>query len=162
MTQSFFGKYRGWVTNNVDPDNRGRLQVEVPAVLGEGRLSWAMPCVPFAGPKIGFFALPPIGADVWVEFESGDPNFPIWSGCFWGEKKDVPDSARPGTTILKTPGATIIIDDTPNANRLAIETVAGMKLVFDNQGIKIDNGQGGTITLSGPQVSLNDGALEVI
>jgi uncharacterized protein involved in type VI secretion and phage assembly len=165
MTQFFFGKYRGTVTNNVDPENLGRLQVQVPAVLGEGRLSWAMPCVPFAGPQIGFFALPPINANVWVEFEAGDPDFPIWSGCFWGKdtmKSEVPQGAGPGIAILKTQTATISIDDKPGANSLTIETITGMKLVFDNAGITIDNGQGGTITLSGPQVSLNNGALEVI
>ena len=43
-----------------------------------------MPCAPFAGSGVGFFALPPVGANVWVEFEGGDPDYPIWSGCFWG------------------------------------------------------------------------------
>lgn len=162
MTRLFFGKYRGKVINNKDPEKRGRLQVEVSAVLGDGRFSWALPCVPFAGPKIGFLALPPDQADVWVEFEAGDPNFPIWSGCFWGKREDAPESAVPGTAILKTQTATISIDDKPGANSLTIETITGMKLVFDNAGITIDNGQGGTITLSGPQVSLNNGALEVI
>jgi hypothetical protein len=77
-------------------------------------------------------------------------------------KTEVPQGAGPGTAILKTQTATISIDDTLGANSLTIETITGLKLVFDNMGITIDNGQGGTITLSGPQVSLNDGALEVI
>ncbi|MCB1831203.1 MAG: baseplate assembly protein, partial [Gammaproteobacteria bacterium] len=68
MTQ-FFGKYRGSVENNVDPQMMGRIQVSVPAVLGDGTLSWAMPCVPYAGPGVGLFTLPPNGANVWVEFE---------------------------------------------------------------------------------------------
>ena len=83
MTQ-FFGKYRGTVANNIDPQMMGRVQVSVPSVLGEGQLSWAMPCVPYAGSGVGFFAIPPNGANVWVEFEAGDPDYPIWSGCFWG------------------------------------------------------------------------------
>ncbi|HBL27563.1 MAG TPA: baseplate assembly protein, partial [Acidobacteria bacterium] len=57
--QAFYGKYRGKVSNNIDPLQIGRLQVSVPEVLGDGRLSWALPCVPFAGPGVGFFALPP-------------------------------------------------------------------------------------------------------
>src|SRR6266496_2141635 len=80
----FFGKYRGKVTNNIDPEQSGRMQVSVPAVLGEGRLSWAMPNSPYAGMQNGFYAIPPIQSNVWFEFEGGDPNFPIWSGCFWG------------------------------------------------------------------------------
>lgn len=83
MMKEFFGKYRGQVANNRDPMNLGRIQVQAPTVLGAGRSSWAMPCVPYAGPQVGFYAMPPIGASVWVEFEGGDPDYPIWSGCFW-------------------------------------------------------------------------------
>jgi uncharacterized protein involved in type VI secretion and phage assembly len=87
MTQ-FFGKYRGKVKNNVDPMQQGRIHVSVPAVLGEGSLSWAMPCVPYAGSQVGFFAIPPVDANVWVEF-GGDPDAPIWSGCFWARAKSL-------------------------------------------------------------------------
>jgi uncharacterized protein involved in type VI secretion and phage assembly len=83
MTQ-FFGKYRGQVANNIDPMLLGRIQVKVPAVLGDGDLSWAMPCVPYAGASVGLFLVPPVGANVWVEFEAGDTDYPISSGCFWG------------------------------------------------------------------------------
>jgi len=34
---------------------------------------------------VGLFFLPPKGANVWVEFEGGDPDYPIWSGCFWSD-----------------------------------------------------------------------------
>lgn len=80
--RTFYGKYRGRVESNLDPELMGRIQVSCPAVPGL-RLGWAMPCVPYAGPGVGWFAIPPIGADVWVEFEGGDPNYPIWAGCFW-------------------------------------------------------------------------------
>ena len=88
----FFGKYRGKVTRNKDPLVLGRIEVSVPSILGEGKLAWAMPCVPFAGYNAGFFAAPPINSNVWVEFEAGDPTLPIWSGCFWGQ-----DSQKSGT-----------------------------------------------------------------
>jgi uncharacterized protein involved in type VI secretion and phage assembly len=80
----YYGKYRGKVENNIDPMQMGRVQVSVPAVLGESTLGWAMPCSPFAGSGVGFFAVPPTGANVWVEFEGGDPDFPIVAGGFWG------------------------------------------------------------------------------
>lgn len=70
-TRQFLGKHRGKVENNVDPLQLGRVQVSVPAVLGDGRLSWAMPCVPYAGSGVGLFAVAPVGANVWVEFEQG-------------------------------------------------------------------------------------------
>jgi len=83
--KQFFGKYRGKVAANKDPLNLGRIQVSVPAIFGEGRQSWALPCTPYAGKDVGFFTIPPVDANVWVEFEGGDPDYPIWSGCFWGK-----------------------------------------------------------------------------
>lgn len=75
--QLFFGKYRGKVESNLDAFQQGRVQVSCPAVLGDGSLSWAMPCAPYAGSGVGFFAVPPNGANVWVEFEGGDPDYQI-------------------------------------------------------------------------------------
>ena len=80
----FHGKYRGTVKNTLDPMQLGRVQVACPAVLGEGSLSWAMPCTPYAGNGVGLFLVPPVGANVWVEFEGGDTRLPILAGCFWG------------------------------------------------------------------------------
>ena len=158
----YFGKYRGKVENNIDPQQLGRLQVSVPAVLGDGRLSWAMPCTPYAGSGVGFFAIPPVGANVWVEFEAGDTDYPIWSGCFWGigEVPAVPAVAE--MKVLKTSTATITINDLPGAGGITIETLTGMRIAISVTGIEINNGQGGSITLTGPQVSINNGALEVV
>lgn len=160
--KQFFGKYRGKVENNLDPQQMGRIQVSVPAVLGQGSLSWAMPCVPYAGPGVGFFAIPPNGANVWVEFEGGDTDYPIWSGCFWGlgEVPALPAVAE--MKVWKTDGATITLNDLPGIGGITIETTLGAKIVINAQGIEINNGLGGTITMTGPQVSVNNGALEVI
>lgn len=156
---AFYGKYRGKVVNNVDPNSQARLQVSAPAVLGDGQMSWAMPSVPFAGSSVGFFALPPVGANVWVEFEGGNPDYPIWSGCFWGDGEMPASPAVVSTKMLKTDIATIQIDDLVGS--IKIETTSGAKIEITSSGIEINNGQGGSIKLSGPQVSVNDGALEV-
>lgn len=158
----FYGKYRGTVANNLDPQQMGRLQVSVPAVLGQGSLSWAMPCVPFAGPGVGFFTLPPNGANVWVEFEGGDPDYPIWSGCFWGLGEAPATPAIEQMKVLKTDLATITINDLPGIGGVKIETATGAKIEITATGIEINNGMGGSIQLTGPQVSINDGALEII
>lgn len=157
----FFGKYRGKVENNVDPLQQGRLQVSVPAVLGDGRMSWAMPCVPYAGAGVGFFAIPPNRANIWVEFEGGDPDYPIWSGCFWevGEVPAMPAVAE--VKILKTDTCTITLNDLPGIEGVTIETSAGMKIILSAIGLEIDNGQGAKIAMTGPQVSVNNDALEV-
>ena len=158
----FYGKYRGEVANNIDPLQLGRIQIVVPTVLGSSRLSWAMPCVPYAGPGVGFFAIPPVGARIWVEFENGDQDLPIWVGCFWDQSSDLPASPPLAQIkIFKTDTATLTLDDTPGAGGVTIETAAGMKIVLNNQGIEISNGQGATIKLQGPKTSINGTALEV-
>lgn len=158
----FFGKYRGKVENNVDPLQLGRVQISVPAVLGEGSLSWAMPSVPYAGPSVGFFAIPPNGANVWVEFEGGAPDYPIWSGCFWGTGEVPAVPALAEMKVFKTDSATIIVNDLPGVGGVTIELTSGAKIAIAATGIEITTSQGGSIKLTGPQVSVNDGALEVI
>ncbi|HEX3530690.1 MAG TPA: phage baseplate assembly protein V [Thermoanaerobaculia bacterium] len=155
----FFGKYRGKVENNIDPNQMGRLQVSCAAVLGDGKLSWAMPCAPFAGKGVGFFALPPEGANVWVEFEGGDPDYPIWSGCFW-DKGGVP--AKPATAamkVIKTDAVTLTIDDLKGSFTLEIKTPP-LKMVFGPTGIELKNGAS-SVKLTAASVSINNGALEV-
>jgi len=150
------------VENNIDPMQLGRVQVSVPAVLGEGSMSWAMPCVPYAGSGVGFFAIPPEDANVWVEFEGGDPDYPIWSGCFWGVGEVPALPAIAEMKVLKTDMGTITLNDLPGAGGITIETATGMKIIISALGIEINNGQGGSIKLTGPQVSVNEGALEVV
>ena len=137
------------------------MQVSVPAVLGEGQLSWAMPCSPYAGSSVGLFTVPPNGANVWVEFEGGDPDYPILAGCFWGSGEAPASPVKDELKVLKTDSATITIDDTPGAGGIKIETTAGMKIEISSSGIEINNGQGASIKLQGPKVAINDSALEV-
>ena len=118
--RSIYGKYRGMVLNNIDPMQHGRLQVQVPDVVGLIPATWAMPCVPVAGMQNGMFALPMIGAGVWVEFEQGDPDYPIWVGCFWGSAAEVPALAR-----ATPPAVQAITLQTPLQNGLTISDLPG-------------------------------------
>lgn len=161
----FFGKYRGTVATNVDPLQLGRLQVQVPAVLGSGQMSWAMPCVPYAGPRVGFYAVPPVGANVWVEFEGGDTDYPIWTGCFWGAG-ELPMPAIPQVKRWQTEAIKLELSDMPGAGGLTIEVgppvvPTPLKLVCNASGIEVTNSLGAAVKLSGPLVSVNNGALEV-
>jgi uncharacterized protein involved in type VI secretion and phage assembly len=160
--QQFYGKFRGVVSDNRDPLMLGRIRAQVQDVYGEQDSGWAMPSLPYAGNGVGLFLVPPTGASVWIEFEHGDPDYPIWTGCFWstGEAPATPAVAE--KKVLKTDTATVTLDDTPGAGGVTIETTAGMKIVINAQGIEITNGQGAGIKLSGPQVSVNNGALEVV
>ena len=165
MTQ-YFGKYRGKVENNLDPLSLGRVQVSCPAVLGAGRLSWAMPSAPYAGSGVGFFAVPPIGANVWVEFEGGDPDYPICGGCFWGTGEAPAQPALAETKVWKTEGITLTISDLPGGGGFTLEAsppavATPLTIKLDSSGIELTNGAA-KVKLSPAGVSINDGALEVI
>jgi uncharacterized protein involved in type VI secretion and phage assembly len=170
--QKYYGKYRGVVINNLDPMQLGRLLIEVPDVLGLIPSTWAEPCVPLAGPTgppMGVFLLPPIGAGVWVEFEQGDPNYPIWVGCRWGSAADIPPLARAGLPIspnivLQTAGQnTLVISDLPGpTGGIMLKSTTGATLIVNDTGIYIQNGKGASLIMTGPTVTINNGALVIV
>jgi cytoskeletal protein CcmA (bactofilin family) len=141
----WYGKFRGKVLDNLDPLDLHRILVDVPALEGL-ELSWALPCVPYAGMQVGFCMLPPLGANVWVEFEGGDPTHPIWTGCFWGEMEKPLLAVTPFTKVLKTDGLTLIIDDTPGEG--GIKMIVGppavevpVTILIDSAGIQIETAE---------------------
>ena len=92
----YYGIYRGTVVNNIDPLQIGRILATVPDVGGMMPTTWAMPCVPIAGKQMGIFMVPQIGAGVWIQFEAGDPDRPVWTGGWWGSAAEVPALALAG------------------------------------------------------------------
>ncbi len=94
MNGRYYGKYRGTVTDVNDPEMLGRIRATVPAVMGDKDSGWAMPCVPSGLPSEIGSALPNVGARVWIEFENGDPDYPIWSGCWYESTTETPPSLR--------------------------------------------------------------------
>ncbi len=184
--KQFFGKYRGKVTSTQDPMQLGRIQVSVPVVLGEGRHSWAMPCVPYAGKDIGLFTVPPIGSNIWVEFEGGNPDYPIWSGCFWG-KDELPQNAKvlnsDQVQVFKTDGITITLSNFGNNKGLSIEVSSPvvkqpLKVLLNDDGIEINNnnqttgkwtadtielknGQNSTVTIAADSIQIQENSVEI-
>jgi hypothetical protein len=168
----YYGKYRGTVINNIDPQQRGRIMAQVPDVLGLTPSSWAMPCVPMAGKFQGTFMVPQIGAGVWIEFEQGDPDYPIWVGGFWGSAAEVPPQALvppavpPGQNVaIQTTGQnTLLLSDappTPVSGGIVLRSPLGALLVINDSGIYLSNGKGATLTMLGPTVAINTTALVV-
>ncbi len=153
----FFGKFRGVVRDNQDPSNLGRIRVTVPAVLGENEV-WAMPCVPYAGNGVGFYCLPAPGTGVWIEFEAGDPSFPVWAGCFWGTG-ELPDPGGPAVKIWKTDKVTIRIDD--DADEIVISTTSGTKITLAIDAKTESGGATHTVGASGVASEKGTGKVEV-
>jgi len=168
---TFYGKYRGTCINNIDPQQMGRIQAIVPDVSSLSLTSWALPCLPFGGVNTGLFAVPLIGAGVWVEFEQGDPDYPIWVGTYWGSAAEVPKLAQtapapiPAIT-LQTPAKNgIVISDALGPSGLGgitLQSATGATIAVNDLGITISNGKGAQITLVGNTVDINLGGLTVI
>jgi hypothetical protein len=172
--EKFFGLYRGTVVQNVDPQRRGRLLVTVPDVLKLLPSTWAEPSVPLAGPTgppMGMYVVPPIGAGVWVQFEHGDPNYPIWTGCRWGAPTDVPplvqmgNPASPPVVVQSMGQHMLMISDvppTPASGGIMLRSLSGAMIVVNDSGIYLNNGKGATISLVGTSIDFNFGALTIV
>ncbi|MFN3389085.1 MAG: phage baseplate assembly protein V [Allosphingosinicella sp.] len=166
MNRRYFGKYRGLVSNNSDDQKRGRLQVTVPAIFNTQPV-WALPCVPSASPDgSGFFSMPDVGANVWVEFEAGNLDFPIWSGCFWPDGAVDPADGVPGVKFWRTKNFVIRIDD--DAGELTIEKTGGGKLKLSATELSteadsvVQTAGSRKTTLSQASFDVLDGALTVV
>jgi phage baseplate assembly protein gpV len=149
----WLGKYRG-IVSAVDASTM-RVRAKVPAVA-DVDLGWALPCVPYAGPDVGFVMLPEAGSGVWIEFEGGDLSYPIWVGCYWHDG-DVPGDAAPDVKAIFTKAGRVVLDDA--AGSLTIEDANGNKLVVDANGV-LAQGSAAKLVVAAT-VSANDGALEV-
>lgn len=167
--QTFYGKYRGVVINNLDPLQIARLQVIVPDVSTFLPTSWALPCFPTGGLQHGMFSIPIIGAGVWIEFEQGDPDYPIWTGCFYGSAAELPVLARiappevPAIVLQTALQNGLIVSDTPGpTGGIMLKSTTGATLIVNDTGIYIQNGKGASITMIGPTVTINAGALTVV
>ena len=165
----YFGKYRGTVLNNIDPMKMGRIQVRVPDVLGDLPSSWALPCVPVAGLQMGAYAIPPMNAGVWVEFEQGNLDYPIWTGCWWGSAAEVPALTQLAPPMISqiafqtTNQNSLLISDMPGpTGGIVLKTAAGATIMINDIGITISNGKGAMITLTANVVNVNNGALVVM
>jgi hypothetical protein len=157
----YYGKYRATVINNVDPMQLGRIQVMSPDVHGMVPTSWAMPCVPIAGTQSGIFCVPALGSSVWIEFEQGDLDFPIWVGGFWGLQSDppalalAPIAAPPGANIcLQTVQQnTILLSDSPSPpGGITIKARSGAMISLYDSGVNVVSPV--PVTVSAPTINL--------
>ena len=166
-------KYRGQVKNNIDLTKKGKLEVEIKALQVK---TWAIPNVPYAGKGVGLYLIPPVDSWVWIEFENGNKESPIWTGCFWEETSDLPPEAiGPGVKVLKTDKGKITINDLDGEIVIQVSQLT-VKMATIGEKIELTSGtskieiNGSTITLtvgersvqvSATNVWINNGALEV-
>jgi uncharacterized protein involved in type VI secretion and phage assembly len=165
----YYGVYRGTVVNNIDPLQMGRIIATVPDVGGVIPTTWAMPCLPVAGKQMGTFMVPQIGSGIFVQFEAGDPDRPVWIGGWWGNAAEVPALALagvpgdPNIVIQTTLQNAIVVSDLPGpTGGIMLKSTTGATIIVNDTGIYIQNGKGASIVMAGPSVTINNGALVVI
>jgi hypothetical protein len=172
--QKYYGKYRGTVFNNNDLEFKGRIQAIVPDVLGAVPTTWAMPCVPItgiAGLQSGIYVVPALDASVWIEFEHGDQDYPIWSGCFWGSQEEIPlvalagDPVTPAIVLQSVGQNTVWIGGDPVTGITLscgpADSPTSPRIMISAAGILISDGMGGSINIAAGVVTVNLGALIV-
>lgn len=135
-----------------------RVKASVPSVLGGVTSGWAAPCVPYAGPQVGFLMLPDIGSGVWIEFEGGDVSFPIWTGCYWNTG-DIPSAATSALKTIVTNAGSLGFDN--NASSVTLQDSAQHTVVLDSSGVTT-TASSGSVAVGASGVSVNNGALEVM
>lgn len=157
----YYGKYRGIVMDNEDPSKRGRIRAKVPELFGDRKTGWAVACVAYAPKGHGFLALPEKDDTVWIEFEGGDPSYPVWTGCWWPEN-GAPKIASAKVKIFETKaGNRIRLDDSAGAERITVEDKGGASIVLDKSGITLKKGSM-KIVVAAAKVSINGNALVVM
>ncbi|MGN6124894.1 MAG: phage baseplate assembly protein V [Sphingomonas oligoaromativorans] len=157
--KQFWGKYRGVVVDNEDPLMLGRLQVMVPMVLGEVMTAWAMPCVPYAGMQVGFYMMPPVGGAIWVEFEGGDTDYPIWAGCFWREGERPIEAELPTMRMIQTSSGKLLFNDLPGEG--------GFTLTVSDPAVAVPvvvsgSSTGVTISLAEIRITMNESGVNIL
>ncbi|MFW2542778.1 phage baseplate assembly protein V [Primorskyibacter sp. 2E107] len=176
VTRRYYGKYRGEMMGVVTLSRRPRVTVKVPAVLGDATLP-AEVCVPYAEDQAGFLMVPENGSLIWVEFEAGDPRFPIWVGCLWPDgAAPVQQMQLPGKKMLKTGVTTLELDDTARTATLStsrgpqvamagdvkISTgVATPSATVSSSAVELSTTGIGSVSVTSTKTSVNNGGLDV-
>jgi hypothetical protein len=163
--ERYYGKYPGLVCKNTAPENdedkvhTGELLVEVPGILEESENGTSeQPIVVLAKPCFhpGYFFIPEVGAQVWVEFIAGDVNSPVWTGVWYPVKetpKTVTDEAPTEyQKIIRTASGHVIeLDDTAEKEKIVIRHTHkdGARIQIDENGsVLIANEKGSFVFLN--------------
>lgn len=136
----YYSLYRGQVTDNTDPDHRGRITIKVPSLFGDKELATLAEPRDFrgAGPNKGDFYPPDIDDWVFVEFEMGDPNYPIYSGGWHADgelsEDEFPhvDDAPTTKGTMNAYGHVFKFSEEEGKQKIYLSTPAGHYFILDD------------------------------
>lgn len=141
-TQGFeyFGKYyscyRAFVYDAADPNNASRLRLVIPHITGDKPMAtWAYPRNQYSGDGYGMQCTPQPGDMVWVEFEQGNPRFPVWSYGYFAKNKKPEELRDLKKYWFKTPKGTILQADDNDEGFASIKYYKGLEIKIDKDGI---------------------------
>lgn len=136
-SRRLFGLHPAIVTDIVDPQNLGRVQVSFPWLGEVGRdvRAWARLVSLYADRDQGWQILPEVDSEVIVGFEAGAIERPYVVGAVWNGVESLPDSAEAANNrrLLKTRSGTLLeFDDTEGAAKVTLKMRSGHRLVLDD------------------------------
>lgn len=161
-TLKFNGMYRGKVLDNLDPDELGRLKIQVLGVFDEIEsedIPWAIPAYPIfsgSGDGYGYFAIPEIDSFVWVFFEVGNIYQPVYFAEAPSAIHGIPSEAAtnyPYTKVWKTKKGFVVYYDEED-DELKISHPSGT-IIQINGGGNINISSVGEINIGGSSVNIN-------
>lgn len=130
----YYGTYRAFVYANTDPDNMNRLQLIIPHLNATApSTNWAWPMGMWGGKDYGVQMLPKVGDMVWVSFENGDPNFPLWKHAGYGKEELPSEFSTPQHYGFKTPnGSILVINDNEGEEEILVKLKTGLEWIKIN------------------------------
>jgi uncharacterized protein involved in type VI secretion and phage assembly len=160
MERRVYGKHRAIVIDNEDPEHLGRLKLSSPVFGKDNTGGWATPCVPYAGDaNQGMLFIPEKGAAVWLEFEAGDIDRPLWVGSYWSKTDGESELPKPNDADGVEEGEV----QTPHTRKI-IKTLKGHTLQFEDKDgeecitiiQQTDGDEKNVITLSNSGITVTD------
>jgi uncharacterized protein involved in type VI secretion and phage assembly len=160
---SYFGVYPAVVTDIVDKDRRGRVQVRFPWLGDDGDRdvrAWATLCSPYADAGQGLQIMPEVGSQVVVAFEAGNLRRPYVVGAAWHGAAALPQQpARPNNirVLRSRTGSKLEFDDAAAATKVTLSTEAGHQVVLDTGGqeVTVKHALGCTVRLTTTAVEIS-------
>jgi len=155
----YYGFYEGIVSNNEDPEIRGRVKIICPNVYGDVEYpKWALPFGMFSGKGIGSYWIPPNNSPIWATFKNGNPEFPLWT-YGWYPKDYAPKDVEPGKFLFTTPaGYKLMFDEVDSLIRLCFDD--NRELLIDGEKTVLKSGDN-TVTLK-EKISIEFGGVSMV
>ena len=145
------------MTDNNDPDDLGRVKATVQQLLDAEATGWALPAFIYGGlSEQGFFAVPDVGAGVWIEFERGDLSYPIWSGTWYTSGSYRSPRSRRRKSSRRKAAISLIFDD--DAGTMEITDSNGNTIKMEQSQITISASSATSIVIDAPEIDLVSGA----